>query len=317
MKVKARDVFVACDLGAMIGLSIIYFSNQVAWQIAAIYGGIAGGLIYIFWQFAPIAAAAAWKELFYIPLIWKKIMALRHISSFAKWGIATFLFLAISWAGFFLVGFYTVFDTIADYENAHLALRFWAGLWSFTAVISLIVLFAFTVATLAVIIGGDQPFFSGTERNKIKTLREIALWFNSVTALAVCSLICILFVLAIIIGTISFAFLCVFLLGMLIWNIPNICLWIARIAIEALRFLFIFLFAFGRETFTYYHKIGFILCTVDTAVGTIVSYYLFMVIGNMPTGFVVLFGGLLAGLIGALNAEVISKRLLRFVPRNS
>ena len=100
--------------------------------------------------------------------------------------------------------------------------------------------------------------------------------------------------------------------GMLLACIAFLCLMAAMMAIEGWPLLK----AFIRNLFFFIYSRELVLCAVDGALGAGVSYILFVLIGNMELGPALLSGGLLGGLLGVVNYEIVSKRLLHLAPSN-
>lgn len=72
-----------------------------------------------------------------------------------------------------------------------------------------------------------------------------------------------------------------------------------------------FLGGFAKTLFLFIHSRELVLCFVDGCFGVAISYFIFVVIGNMQLGPTLLAGGLTGGLVGVVNYEVVSRRLLR------
>ncbi|MFC1630289.1 hypothetical protein ACFL06_02025 [Patescibacteria group bacterium] len=312
MKINTRVAFIVCDIGAMIGLAAACLSPQVAWLMATVGGALTAGMLYLVWQYAPRAATIAKQDLFCIPLLWQKILDLRYISAFVKWGIVVSLLVTITWAGWGALGFYTVIKA----EQSQYFLKFWESFWFFTTVISGLSAFALTLFAFVLAIN-NEPVFGNTDEERAKTVKVLALFCNAITVSAFFALSCIFVAVAIPVVTLCLVVLSVIFIGLFISAIPNILLWAGRITREAVGFVFTFIGVIGKNGFTFYHRVGFVLCAVDTAFGIAISYHIFVGIANMPFVPVLIFGGLLTGLLAAFNAEVVSKRLLRLVPNNS
>lgn len=93
--------------------------------------------------------------------------------------------------------------------------------------------------------------------------------------------------------------------------------WIAwKYLFIEIGFLFCFLRRFGWELFKLIHSKKRVLCAIDETIGGAIAFFCFASTSlTLPQQIlVVFFGGLLGAVIGVLNYEIISKRLLHLAP---
>jgi hypothetical protein len=75
-----------------------------------------------------------------------------------------------------------------------------------------------------------------------------------------------------------------------------------------------FFAVFTKTLFVYVHSKELVLCAVDSGLTVAVSYPLFVVALGLSAGPTLLAGGLVGGMLGVVNYEILSKRVLHLVP---
>jgi hypothetical protein len=111
------------------------------------------------------------------------------------------------------------------------------------------------------------------------------------------------------------SFTVIFFLGMMFWLLvklfPKIWNGGRKIIIE----IFKFLWRFSKRLFILVHSRELALVALDSALAVIISYLVLIRLLNLPLGPALVCAGLLGGLIGLLDYQIVSRKILKIVPQ--
>ncbi len=275
-------VFLACVLGTMTGLAVALSVPEIIWWVGAIIGGATSGLFYALPEikhYAPKAAKIAWEGLQYAPNLIRALVVYR-------WRILLLLVALIS-SGL-LVWSLVVFPEMKlapgeAGEESGVAVLF--ALVAIFLVLYFVVCLALSVAFIA---NYRDEILPAEDRDYAKTF---APFFSPIGPLLIIA-------------------------WLVVKGTPHIVRGSIRLTKKAcglIKEACSFTVEFSKTLFTFIHSKELVLCTVDGALAVLLSYIVCVTLLTLPLGPTLLLGGLIGGLIGILDYEIISKRVLHIV----
>lgn len=226
-----------------------------------------------------------WKQLFYLPVLWRIIVSLRHLSAFA-WGIiALSLWIIATWSAWIA----WVFINVRETENF------------FSLLCAIYIPISFMIMVLVgVIIATAEEFVLG----KAGKLLALALCANPPAAFVITILVT--FVGATVLASIG------------AYMAPGIIWWVGSALGDIVHFLLVFvwqIFCFAAKFFRTLvilsHSNRSTICAVDAGVMIAVFYPLLMIVNlfSLPTILDFVLAGIGSGIFGLFNDRCIAPRI--------
>lgn len=276
MDSKTKKIFVSCSFGAMAGLVVSMMVPQIIWWLGALVGGFISGATFAFRDialYAPIAAKYSWQKLSYLPRIWQAVVswyeAAKKAPLLKKWEWAVLITALFSVA---LIAVCVVILSlfIAPAQNSFYGLVL---LPIFLVVWVVLQLFQ-VVATMLTCF--DDARKGGDEKRSIAKYKWALL----------------------LVTPIGFPLFLVFGIASLAAATP-----------KAMFDIFRFLAIFVKKLYFFIRSKEVLLCAMDGALAVAISYLFFVRMANLPMGLALAGAGLVGGLLGMFDYEIMSKRL--------
>lgn len=266
-------IFLVCALGTMAGLAVAWFVPEIVWWIGAIIGGLVSGFLYALPEIKRYALPAA-------KIAWRTLCYIPKIYFGIRHGIVAFRKASVL----------NKWRVIA----VGILIGAWGSIFVYTGLSEKVVAnIGNGLAMLILLVGAFYLYFPSVllmisfnktaEKIQKKRAQRAVLFASPIGPLVAASL----------------------LIMLIIKIVP--------VTIGIIADIGRFLWKFVKTLYIFIHSRELVLCTVDGALGVLISYILCVKVLILPLGPTLLVGGLIGGLIGILNYEIVSKRVLRLV----